>query len=644
MESEKNLQINCAEDISLLSLLHSIPEKPTSNQLNFQPNSRSQIYTLPFDKERSFTGILAFIASIRDDYKHIPAVCVGESCDSSHLKIFLAVNKAGTDDGNSILNDMKRGLDQIFGLLESGFASGRNPRDVEHEVFTQVVSMCSSRIRTRLGLSSGKRGNRRSINDNLLQVVRYVKKLDNHQIEGLGLTTVVGSFLQAAKETISLVNAWSNHQTLTELERLVDGIYRFHRQQSIATALRLVSDKDINPSLKTSLLNMTSKVARYREAAAIIFRVARKFPIVRQARVESICFPQESFQCPAIGNYKPNLLSAISRVVPKYHTTKIGQIWKVLQMTESGAASRFAEQAQNTLQQARIHAEIQLIFHCELHLDVKFPRVIGSSKDACFLCDAFISLHGKTYTPRCHGRLYPLWRLPYNPQLMNLQRSLNRYLESACKESFGALISTRKRIAYPCPLESTLLTLPTSVSAKESLHSSLSSMKAIPLGDSLGGDSSSISETDEGYPCRFVKPEVDQPARITENPPAKNVSWSDNHLPTKSWPDYDESSTYQTLISGATLTKRMKDVSSLYAAGSLEVQIEHDRQPVLRSEDVIFTIEWLSIEDVPTLGESCHLGCIVQAESLERDITLELCQEKTIYIAGGSSLVKVKFH
>lgn len=123
MEFEKNLQINCAENISLLSLLHSIPEKPRRNQLSFQSNSRSQIYTLPFDKERSFTGILAFIASIRDDYKHIPAVCVGESRDSSHLKIFLAVNKAGTSDGNSILDDMKRGFDQIFGLLESGFAS-----------------------------------------------------------------------------------------------------------------------------------------------------------------------------------------------------------------------------------------------------------------------------------------------------------------------------------------------------------------------------------------------------------------------------------------------------------------------------------------------------------------------------------------
>lgn len=504
--------------------------------------------------------------------------------------------------------------------------------------------MCSSRILTRLGLSSGKRGTRRSINDNLLQVVRYVKKLDNHQIEGLGLTTTVGSFLQAAKETISLVNAWSNHQTSTELERLVDGIYRFHRQRSIATVLRLVSDKDIIPSLKTSLLNMTSKVARYREAATILFRVARKFPIVRHAKVESVCFPQESFQCPAIGNYKPNLLSTISRVVPKYHTSKIRQTWKLLQMTESGAANRFAEQAQNTLQQARIHAEIQLIFHCELQVDIKFPRVICSSKDACFLCDAFISLHGKTYTPRCHGRLYPGWKLPYNPQLMNLQGNLNRYLESACQESFGALISTQKRIAYPCPIESTLLTLPTSVSAKGSLHNTLSSTKAISLGDSIGGDSNSILEADESHSCHFEESQVGQPAKVTENPLSKNVSWSDNRLPTNSWHDYDMPSTYQTLILGTTLTKRMKDVSSLYAADSLEVQIEHDRQPVFGSKDLTFTIAWLSIEDVQRLGGCCHTGCIVQAESLKRDMTLELCHEKTIYIAGVGSLLKLKFH
>ena len=79
--------------------------------------------------------------------------------------------------------------------------------------------MCSSRILTRLSLSSGKR---KPINDNILQAVKYAKKLDRRRIEDLGLTTTVRAFLQTAKEIIGLVNAWSNHQTSTELERLVE--------------------------------------------------------------------------------------------------------------------------------------------------------------------------------------------------------------------------------------------------------------------------------------------------------------------------------------------------------------------------------------------------------------------------------------
>lgn len=55
--------------------------------------------------------ILVFIISIRDDYKHIPTVCVRESCDLSYLKIFLTINKVGTNNSNSILNNIKCSLD-----------------------------------------------------------------------------------------------------------------------------------------------------------------------------------------------------------------------------------------------------------------------------------------------------------------------------------------------------------------------------------------------------------------------------------------------------------------------------------------------------------------------------------------------------
>ena len=60
----------------------------------------------------------------------------------------------------------------------------------------------------------------------------------------------------------------------------------------------------------------------------------------------------------------------------------------------------------------KVHAEIQLLFFYELNPKRLRPRVICSSKSACYLCDLFFKLHGQFYIPRTHGRLYYKWTLP----------------------------------------------------------------------------------------------------------------------------------------------------------------------------------------------------------------------------------------
>ena len=60
----------------------------------------------------------------------------------------------------------------------------------------------------------------------------------------------------------------------------------------------------------------------------------------------------------------------------------------------------------------KVHAEIQLLFFYELNPGRLRPRVIYSSKSACYLCDLFFKLHGQFYIPRTHGRLYYKWTLP----------------------------------------------------------------------------------------------------------------------------------------------------------------------------------------------------------------------------------------
>lgn len=60
----------------------------------------------------------------------------------------------------------------------------------------------------------------------------------------------------------------------------------------------------------------------------------------------------------------------------------------------------------------KIHAEIQLIYHYEINPHPDPPLVIYSSKNSCFLCDAFVKVHGKFFISRTHGVVYPQWALP----------------------------------------------------------------------------------------------------------------------------------------------------------------------------------------------------------------------------------------
>jgi hypothetical protein len=61
----------------------------------------------------------------------------------------------------------------------------------------------------------------------------------------------------------------------------------------------------------------------------------------------------------------------------------------------------------------KVHAEIQLLFFYELHPERPRPRIICSSKSACYLCNLFFQLHSGFHVPRTHGRLYNKWILPY---------------------------------------------------------------------------------------------------------------------------------------------------------------------------------------------------------------------------------------
>jgi hypothetical protein len=144
------------------------------------------------------------------------------------------------------------------------------------------------------------------------------------------------------------------------LGEIVKEAYEFTRKNDLSKALQNFSG---NPSLKNHLPEAIGKLARYYSAAFELVCAARdkKCRVFQYIEVEPFEIPTPTY---------------IQRSFEK------------------------------------VHAEIQLLFYYELYPDRPRPRIICSSKSACYLCNLFFRFHGGFHVPRTHGRLYEKWILP----------------------------------------------------------------------------------------------------------------------------------------------------------------------------------------------------------------------------------------
>lgn len=69
---------------------------------------------------------------------------------------------------------------------------------------------------------------------------------------------------------------------------------------------------------------------------------------------------------------------------------------------------------------SRLHAKIQLVLYYEQEATFLRPRVICSSKSACYLCHLLLRIHGQFYVPSTYGKLYGTWKWPVPSHLPNV--------------------------------------------------------------------------------------------------------------------------------------------------------------------------------------------------------------------------------
>lgn len=180
--------------------------------------------------------------------------------------------------------------------------------------------------------------------------------------------------------------------------------------------LALESSSRINPELKSSLPEAVMKLGRYYSISYELVCAARskEYSIFDRVAIESSPVRRTSQVSHVDNNFRP--LAALQNMLQPRTAVQAEALEASLERRLGKPASvildEFGLNIANYHQFAKVHAEIQLLFFYELNPGRLRPRVICSSKSACYLCNLFFKLHGQFYIPRTHGRLYYKWTLP----------------------------------------------------------------------------------------------------------------------------------------------------------------------------------------------------------------------------------------
>ena len=225
----------------------------------------------------------------------------------------------------------------------------------------------------------------------------------------------------------------------------------------------------LDPSLKRHLPEAVGKLGRYYTASRELICAARSksHNIFRHVTIETCQVPGPSSVL--VSKSFSTLTNAVQNVIrpgtSKQQKALRGSIETILSKPLRTCEEEFRSRILDNSKARRVHAEIQLLFFYELHPDILRPRVICSSKSACYLCDLFIKCHGKFHMPRTHGRLYHKWNLPgcywessLAPVHQNHMKLVTHTFTTSLEEKIKSMFRNGK--ASPCnhPNESVLIT------------------------------------------------------------------------------------------------------------------------------------------------------------------------------------------
>lgn len=99
-----------------------------------------------------------------------------------------------------------------------------------------------------------------------------------------------------------------------------------------------------------------------------------------------------------------------------------------------------------------VHAEISLLTYHELQHNKARPRVIGSSRSACYLCSSFIKAHGQYRVTSTHETFFTRWTVPDLVEFRKETRArFSQALAQVNQDILRAISTPHKRLLANIP-------------------------------------------------------------------------------------------------------------------------------------------------------------------------------------------------
>lgn len=255
--------------------------------------------------------------------------------------------------------------------------------------------------------------------------------------------------LFARLENLATPKAKSS-QGLEVLIQIVITCQRIHHQRILHEVLTRTSR--LEPGSGTSIARTITKLGRYSAVSRFLLQAARKYSVFSRVRISAVCLRAPNLPATELDSMSADLIHRLlngpklRKLASKFHGSSLSAIKDYIRQEATLAIP--------------VHAEVQLLCHYEWNSCPLPPRIMCSSKQACFLCNLFFKIHGRFIVPSTHGRLYEKWALPDAVKsIANADGDMLTTLRSFASAVENALLREiqSSRRSYPDPYESIIL-------------------------------------------------------------------------------------------------------------------------------------------------------------------------------------------